>query len=72
MYKYVIDNYIDYILYLLTGTSPEFDMALYTLCLVARPAQKCKTRIGDVSQTIKTYDIRDKKGLQMASAYPYV
>ena len=56
----------------MTGTSPEFDMALYTLCLVARPAQKCRTRIGDVSQTIKTYDIRDKKGLQMASAYPYV
>jgi len=42
---------------MMVGTSPEFELALYTTCLLARTDGKCKMRLGgkDVSVTIHTF-----------------
>ena len=54
------------------GTSPEFDLALYTLCMIARPGQTCNTSIQGTTVSIQTYDVSHASGLQVASAFPMV
>ncbi|XP_025090994.1 poly(U)-specific endoribonuclease-like [Pomacea canaliculata] len=54
------------------GTSPEFDMAVATLCAVARTDQVCPLTINGKSFTYQTYDVRHKLQLQIAAAYPIV
>ncbi|KAF6037740.1 ENDOU [Bugula neritina] len=54
------------------GTSPEFDMALYTLCMLARPGQQCNTQIQDNIVSIQTYDVSHVSGIQVATAFPMV
>ncbi|XP_013396722.1 poly(U)-specific endoribonuclease-C [Lingula anatina] len=53
------------------GTSPEFEIALYTVCFLTRPDQPCEMRINGNYLRVITYDvsyITNKKIL--ASAYP--
>ncbi|XP_067170060.1 uridylate-specific endoribonuclease C-like [Apteryx mantelli] len=37
------------------GSSPEFDLALYTLCYKARPDQQCHVSLGGKAARIQTY-----------------
>ncbi|KAM3935984.1 uridylate-specific endoribonuclease D-like [Leptodactylus fuscus] len=37
------------------GSSPEFDMAMYTLCYVTRPDRMCTVKLGGTSLKIQTY-----------------
>ncbi|XP_063035307.1 uridylate-specific endoribonuclease C-like [Melospiza melodia melodia] len=53
---------------LLVGSSPEFDLALFTLCFLARPDSQCHISLGGEAATIQTYSW-DKQRL-VASAYP--
>ncbi|RMB90589.1 hypothetical protein DUI87_33051 [Hirundo rustica rustica] len=47
---------------LLVGSSPEFDLALFTLCFLARPDRRCHVSLGGEAATIQTYTW-DKKRL---------
>jgi len=53
----------------LIGTSPEFEMAVYTTCILARPDEKCKFSLFGHKMTLTTHvwDYRGKK--RVASAY---
>ncbi|NXL76201.1 ENDUC protein, partial [Leptocoma aspasia] len=53
---------------LLVGSSPELDLALFTLCFLARPDSQCHISLGGEAATIQTYTW-DKQRL-VASAYP--
>ncbi|NXE99516.1 ENDUC protein, partial [Menura novaehollandiae] len=53
---------------LLVGSSPEFDLALFTLCFLARPDRQCPPSLGGEAATIQTYSW-DKQP-PPASAYP--
>ncbi|XP_065128676.1 uridylate-specific endoribonuclease A [Paramisgurnus dabryanus] len=37
------------------GSSPEFDLAMYTLCYITRPGKKCYLSLGGQTQSIQTY-----------------
>ncbi|KAG8452559.1 hypothetical protein GDO86_004373 [Hymenochirus boettgeri] len=39
----------------IVGSSPEFDMAMYTLCYVTRPDKLCNIKIGGKTSKIQTY-----------------
>ncbi|KAM6188904.1 uridylate-specific endoribonuclease C-like [Sarcoramphus papa] len=39
----------------LVGSSPEFDLALYTLCYKTRPDSQCRLSLGGKAATIQTY-----------------
>lgn len=49
------------------GTSPEFEMALYTVCFLARPNQECKFTLNRYPMTVKTFTSYNSA---LASAYP--
>ena len=53
------------------GTSPEFEMALYTLCFLAGQEENIM-QLGDYELTIKVYRIRSKYGDKVGSAFPEV
>ncbi|XP_051631680.1 LOW QUALITY PROTEIN: uridylate-specific endoribonuclease A-like, partial [Manacus candei] len=53
---------------LLVGSSPEFDLALFTLCFLARPDRQCPVSLGGEAATIQTYSWDQQ--LLVASAYP--
>lgn len=54
------------------GTSPEFDMALYTICALMFPNAKCNFTLLGNSVSIQTWDIAHKAGSQIGSAYPSI
>ncbi|KAA0713048.1 Poly(U)-specific endoribonuclease [Triplophysa tibetana] len=37
------------------GSSPEFDLAIYTLCYITRPGKLCRLSLGGNAQAIQTY-----------------
>ena len=45
-------------------------MALYTLCMIARPGQVCRTSIAGNTVSLQTYDVSHVSGLQVATAFP--
>jgi len=47
------------------GVSPEFDMAIYSLCFLDFPGKSCSFSIGGTSFTIKSYS----SGSHIATAY---
>lgn len=56
------------------GSSPEFDLAIYTLCYITRPGKICRVSLGGNTQSIQTYTW-DKSSYgdgkkYIASAYP--
>ncbi|KAL3148953.1 hypothetical protein ABBQ32_001811 [Trebouxia sp. C0010 RCD-2024] len=51
------------------GTSPEFEMALYTLCFLAGQEENVVS-LGDYQVKIKVYRIRSKYGDKVGSAFP--
>lgn len=53
------------------GTSPEFEMALYTVCFLAGQEENIM-QLGDYEVKIKVYRIRSKYGDKVGSAFPEV
>ncbi|XP_069087030.1 uridylate-specific endoribonuclease C-like [Pleurodeles waltl] len=58
------------------GSSPEFDIAVYTLCYVTRPDKLCDLRIGGQTSKIQTYSWTNSTygdgKRYVASSYPNV
>ena len=56
---------------LLIGTSPEFDLALYTLCFLSRRARStCDVEIDGCPLTITSFDTRQNGRTFIGSTYP--
>lgn len=53
------------------GSSPEFEMALYTVCFLAGQEENIM-QLGDYEVKIKVYRIRSKYGDKVGSAFPEV
>ncbi|XP_076438111.1 uridylate-specific endoribonuclease D-like [Babylonia areolata] len=54
------------------GSSPEFDLAIYTICAFESPNSICNVRLGGASLSIQTWDVNHKSGLQIGSSYPAI
>lgn len=54
------------------GTSPEFEMALYTVCFLARPNDRCNLAVGNKSFFIQTYIFTQNNKTIIGSAYPNI
>ncbi|XP_075706268.1 uridylate-specific endoribonuclease D-like [Rhinoderma darwinii] len=58
------------------GSSPEFDMAMYTLCYVTRPDSLCTVKLGGATLKIQTYSWPNSSygnGKRfLASSYPNI
>ncbi|XP_030634467.1 uridylate-specific endoribonuclease A [Chanos chanos] len=56
------------------GASPEFDLAMYSLCYITRPGKRCYLSLGGKSLTIQTYTWENSSygngKKYIASAYP--
>lgn len=52
------------------GTSPEFEMALYTVCFLARPNDRCNLAVGNKSFFVQTYSFIQNNKTLIGSAYP--
>ena len=56
---------------MLVGTSPEFELALYTTCILARREQKCQMRLRGQKVSITTHLFTRPRGVEyVATAYP--
>jgi len=53
------------------GTSPSFDIALFTVCFIEHKGKECQCTIGRTSITVQTHP-KDNAPDQVASAYPTV
>ncbi|XP_060723307.1 uridylate-specific endoribonuclease A [Tachysurus vachellii] len=72
--QFMWDGYYKQIGSALIGSSPELDVALYTLCYVTRPGKQCRLSLGGKQLTVQTYTwdkttYGDGKKF-IASAYP--
>ncbi|KAK2552819.1 Poly(U)-specific endoribonuclease [Acropora cervicornis] len=54
---------------LFVGTSPAFDLALFTVCFIAFKDKPCSCNIGRSTITIQTYSVNSSPDL-IATAYP--
>lgn len=52
------------------GTSPELEMALYTVCFFARPDAKCPVSLGGTKFDIQTHKFRYRGRDLIGSAFP--
>lgn len=52
------------------GTSPELEMALYTVCFISRPDSKCHVRLGGADVYIQTWTYSTAGDILVGSAYP--
>ncbi|KAG8230976.1 hypothetical protein J437_LFUL003934 [Ladona fulva] len=52
------------------GTSPELEMALYTICFFTRPEQRCPISLSNHRVFIKTFPFRYRGKSYIGSAYP--
>ena len=54
------------------GTSPAFEIALYSVCFIEHPGQPCSCHIGRSTLTVKTYDAVPAGGTadQISTAFP--
>ncbi|XP_026801357.3 uridylate-specific endoribonuclease A [Pangasianodon hypophthalmus] len=72
--QFMWDGYYKQVGSALIGSSPEFDLAVYTLCYVTRPGQQCRLSLGGKQLTIQTYTwdkVTYGNGKKyIASAYP--
>ncbi|KAA0186112.1 hypothetical protein HAZT_HAZT001444 [Hyalella azteca] len=56
----------------LIGTSPEYELAVYTLCFFARPNAQCHVQTNGVEYFIQTYELQSNGLTLVGSAYPGV
>ncbi|KAK5647731.1 hypothetical protein RI129_002623 [Pyrocoelia pectoralis] len=54
------------------GTSPEFEMALYTTCFLIRPDKVCKLQLGGKRFIIRAYTINHEGKKLIGSAFPEI
>lgn len=54
------------------GTSPELELALYTLCFVTRVDNDCNVKLGNKDVNIITYNYRYRSKNLVGSAYPQI
>lgn len=54
------------------GTSPELEMALYTLCFVTRADNECKLKLGNNDVDIVSHTFRYRSKNLIGSAYPQI
>eukprot|EP00096_Caligus_rogercresseyi_P007750 TRINITY_DN2577_c0_g1_i1.p1 TRINITY_DN2577_c0_g1~~TRINITY_DN2577_c0_g1_i1.p1 ORF type:complete len:678 (+),score=95.21 TRINITY_DN2577_c0_g1_i1:124-2157(+) len=52
------------------GTSPELDMALYTICAMARPNADCKMSLNRKKVTIKAFEFSYRGRTHIGTAFP--
>ena len=52
------------------GTSPELEMALYTICFLTRPSVSCPISLNDVPVYITTYPLEQGGVTYIGTAYP--
>jgi len=52
------------------GTSPEFEMALYTVCFYARPGAQCPVKLGGKNVKVQTHYMNRQGKRYVASAFP--
>lgn len=57
---------------LFVGTSPELEMALYTVCFVTRVDNDCKLKLANKDVNIITYNYRYRSKNLIGSAYPQI
>lgn len=57
---------------LFIGTSPELELALYTLCFQLRPDRTCPVSLGGSNFGIVTYSWRYRGKNLIGSAYPEI
>ncbi|XP_041357436.1 poly(U)-specific endoribonuclease-A-like [Gigantopelta aegis] len=53
----------------LVGDSPEFTMALDTICVLVHPGHLCHLKLANTAFSIQTWDVTYMAGTQIASAY---
>ncbi|KAK6173058.1 hypothetical protein SNE40_016592 [Patella caerulea] len=53
----------------LVGVSPEFDVAIYTVCAILKPNSVCSFTLDGRAVSIQSYNIGHKSGIQLATAY---
>ncbi|GLG92470.1 Poly(U)-specific endoribonuclease homolog [Gryllus bimaculatus] len=54
------------------GTSPELEMALYTICFLTRPDDRCQITLGNKVVTIRTHTFRYRGKNLIGSAFPEI
>lgn len=54
------------------GTSPELELALYTVCFQLRPDRTCPVSLGNSKFGIVTYSWRYRGKSLIGSAYPEI
>lgn len=52
------------------GTSPEFEIALYTVCYYSRPGARCPVKLNGRNVIIQTHYINRQGKRYIGSAYP--
>lgn len=52
------------------GTNPELELALYTVCFLARPNDKCNLRMKGKDVFIQTYTFTANNQRLIGSAFP--
>lgn len=57
---------------LFVGTSPELEMALYTVCFYARPDGNCPVSLGGTRFNIVTYKFKYRGNDLVGTAYPEI
>uniref|UniRef100_H3DAR4 Uridylate-specific endoribonuclease n=1 Tax=Tetraodon nigroviridis TaxID=99883 RepID=H3DAR4_TETNG len=53
--QFMWDGYYKQVGSAVIGCSPEFDLALYSLCYIARPGKQCRLSLGGKELVIQTY-----------------
>ncbi|XP_045778540.1 endoribonuclease CG2145-like isoform X2 [Maniola jurtina] len=54
------------------GTSPELEIAIYTLCYVTRVGNDCKLKLGNKDVNIVTHNFRYRSKNYIGSGYPQI
>lgn len=62
-----IDNALKKVGSMFVGTSPQFEMAIYTLCYLTRPDSLCPLKMGGKNIPVQTFRYKDTP--QIGSAY---
>lgn len=57
---------------LFVGTSPELELALYTVCFKLRPDRTCPVSLGNNKFGVVTYSWRYRGKSLIGSAYPEI
>ncbi|XP_026204676.1 poly(U)-specific endoribonuclease-A [Anabas testudineus] len=72
--QFMWDGYFKQVGSAMIGSSPEFDLAIYSLCYIARPGKQCRLSLGGKELKIQTYTWDNSSygnGKKfVASAYP--